>query len=58
MFFFFCAFRFLFIFFIKWDITVILQLRRGSKFGRLFERESDAAEFPFVICNLDTKKPN
>ena len=46
---FFCAFRFLFIFFIKWDITVILQLRRGLKFGRLFERESDAAEFPFVI---------
>ena len=44
-----CAFRFLFIFFIKWDITVILQLRRGSKFGRLFERKSDAVEFPFVI---------
>ena len=36
-------------FFIKWDITVILQLRRGSRFGRLFERKSDAAEFPFVI---------
>ena len=56
--FFFVLFAFYFFFFIKWDITVILQLRRGSKFGRLFERESDAAEFPFVICNLDTNKPN
>ena len=56
--FFLCFSLSIYFFFIKWDITVILQLRRGSKFSRLFERESDAAEFPFVICNLDTNKPN
>ena len=48
---FFLCFSLSIYFFIKWDITVILQLRRGSKFGRLFERKRDAAEFPFVICN-------
>ena len=46
---FFLCFSLSIYFFIKWDITVILQLRRGSKFGRLFERKSDAVEFPFVI---------
>ena len=49
------AFRFQFIFFIKWNITVILQLRRRSKFGRLFEREKRCSGIS--ICNLDTNKP-